>query len=296
MSVSVFAIALLVFAARCPPAAIVAGDEAIVSPVKSALGERGVRAPPLGCPALKVSVAQRSEVLELQLDTGDRRSIARSAKSPEEAATIIESWARADLVEPLLVHELPAEPKTVVTATPPEPRPFAFGAAATAGFGSDRSFWSGADLRGCFLVWVLCAGGRFAYAVDAGTAGDARALDGSRNLLDLGLIADVPVVLGDFELLPGIGAGQTIVRSERLIGSTLVYEDAAGLRLRAQLGLSWQFVPRLSVRIDGAVDYAPFARTRLLESLILDGPDNIPLAGEPRFMGWIRAGLELGGI
>jgi hypothetical protein len=298
----------------CPPVALLRGDPALVEAVRVELAERGVSGSPVrGCEAVRIGVQSRGSEIALAIEAAGGSEILRTAGDAEGAATIIESWARSDLTAPLLEHELPPDvrkpvepslsPEPSVGSTPAplpsppsHPRPFALSLGAVAGRGSDGSTWSGADLRGCFQVWHLCVGGRLQHAVDLGLGGDAARLDGERSVLDLGLTADVPLVLGHFEIVPGAAIGLGNVRASREVGPNTVEDDAGGLRLRAQIGLTWRFAERWSLRLDTAVDYAPFSQPTLFESILEDGPEDVEIPGDPTAIGWLRVGLEVGGI
>jgi hypothetical protein len=303
-------------AGECPAAAVLEGDETLVRTVQARLEARGLASEPLlGCDAVRVSLAAHGDQIAMQIAAGESQPIARSAHDASEAATIIESWARTDVAAPLLEHELPPRPplrpaapdekspqQTPTDDAPPlvEPRPFAIGASAAAGLGSDGSKWFGIDIRGCFLVWRVCLGGRFQPAFELRGAGDFG--QQPRLSLDFMATADLPLVLDFLEVAPGFGIGQSILRSERTMtnpvdGPPLVVEDdTSGFKLRAQLGAGFRVARHWSARLELALDYTPFAERVLRESVVEGEPENIAIEGEVPLTAWLRAGLELGGL
>jgi hypothetical protein len=293
---------------ECPPVALLEGDLRLVRRVRAELAGRGIRFVPIeGCESFRVALAARGAEVSISI-IGDRGTqIARAARDPNEAATIIESWARTDITAPLLEHELPPDvrqpldvPETrassaIVPEPPRPPRLFVVSAAGVSGIGSDRSVWVGFDAHGCARVWELCMGGAFEYAIDVGVSGDSDRLETERSLFSLLATAELPWLLGDIELIPGIGAGLGIVPSEREVGLQDVIHNALGLRLRGQLGVAGRVDRLWSVRADLGLDVAPFGESESLRN-VSGREERIAIAGEPKLMGWLRFSLELGGI
>jgi hypothetical protein len=296
--------------ATCPATAALEGDQSLVSEVREILSSRGV---PQGsateCGALSIVLEARQSRIQITIADASGERAVREAHGALGAATIIESWVRADLEAPLLDREAleeqrkpfrPEEPVYTETNTSPgpalQPRPFTLSFGPVVGLASDASTWSGVEARGCVRLWQLCLGGRFQYALDLAQGGDAAALGGSRSLLDLGLTVELPVTLEAVELIPGLAIGHANLNSHRMAGLVPIEDDAPGLRLRAQLGGSWRFSTLWSARIDTAIDFEPFAQNRLFESTTTHGPENFALPGEPSFIGWIRLAIEAGEI
>jgi hypothetical protein len=103
----------------CPPAATVAGDAHRVAPVRRSLAERGIsQVGTPGCPRLEVAIARASAGFDLHITDADGRTSRRRLRSAEAAATLIESWARTELSDPLLPLRQPREdPAATATAT-----------------------------------------------------------------------------------------------------------------------------------------------------------------------------------
>ena len=297
---------LLMFGTNeCSSGAALAGDAALVGAVADALEQRGLETGGR-CP-VAVQIDPLDGALALAIEAGGAK-VDRVAADPREAATIIESWVRDDVTSDLLEHALPEDVRDPIPAEPGEPyeppkptvvhepRPFALSAGGVFGVAADSSTWSGVDIRGCFSVWRLCLGGRFQYSVDLGLGGDAKRLAGSRKLYGIFASADMPLVFDRLELLPGIAIGNSVLVTERELAEGEVSDDAGGLRLRGQIGISYRLDERWAARFDAAVDYAPFARKQIFESLVDDGPEDVELAGEPVTVVWLRLALELGGL
>ncbi|MCC7381009.1 MAG: hypothetical protein IT384_04225 [Deltaproteobacteria bacterium] len=297
----------------CPTHVLLEGDPSVIERLRPWLIERGILPDAVeGCGGPSVQLDASGSALALRISTDGRAGVDRRARDAIEAATIIESWAREDVTEPLLTRSIPAlpKPRAVLQSAreddpagdapsqprTPAPLSFAVSAGAVVGVGSDASTWSGVDLRGCLDLWVLCLGGRLQYSVDLLRSGTAVRWGAERAALDLSATAELPISVGPVELTPGLGIGQGLVFAERDFGPVEVKEDAGGLRVRAQLGASWRLSGRWALRLDAALDLAPFARQELLANRSDPIPEVIRLPGEPSAIGWVRLAVELGGI
>ena len=230
--------------------------------------------------------------------------VKRALPNAESAATFVESWVRADIAAPLLegASRRPMKPirppenssprEVAETPTPPRPRPLAVTLGGIVGLANDGSIWTGAELTGCFRMGWVCVGGRLQYAKDLALSGMAAQLDGTRSAVDVGLLADVPLRKGNWELAPGLGVGTTLFQTR----SGSANDETGGLRLRGQWSVAWLFSETFELRATAAVDYAPFATEELFESTMEGGPETVPIPGEPKVLGWLRLGFGMRGM
>ena len=257
-----------------------------------------------GCEMIAVLIEPENRGLSIAIEPSGVR---RTANDPVSAATIIESWVREDVTEPLLSRELPPP---VREPFPPEEeesrvevqlqapgRRYALGLSGVFGIGGDGSNWWGADLRGCAHLSLVCVGGRAQVSADLGANGQAERLDGDRLLVDLSPTIELPIEFDRIDLSPGVGIGLSIQRTnldEDRGAPGVTKKLVFGGKVRFQLGLSCWLAPNWSLRLDLAFDWAPFARERIYGEMP-DGTRGAELPGEPEVMGWLRAGLEVGG-
>lgn len=272
-------------ATPCPPSARLDGDPEIAAALAEKLEARGI--PPAGACAAVVAevVAVEGKYLITVVDAWGRKA-SRHAATLDTAASLIESWARADLEEPLLrtapeetpaISEAPAEAPPA--ATPPEapsaptfvssPLPadddvgFSLRLAAELGSSSDGSGWAGVAAGGCGQIGAFCFGG-------TARAGQRFGRD-TRRAHGLELLADVtlPISLGALELRPAFGLGGSWRgagdrecrrgRSGRTCDGLFLEDDgdavmAAETRLDGSLALS----PGFAVELTTSASYAPF--------------------------------------
>ncbi len=299
---------VLVAAETCPSEATLDGDRTVVRSVERLLEARGVTVgapndPPNGCEPLRIHLAVIGRGIRV-----DRPGGRRIAEDEAQAATIVESWVRRDLTEPLLAGALPPKRPFVpeapdrassaeLASKPAEGRSFALGLGSAAGVANDGSIWGGLDLSGCVRVSLVCVGGRFRYGFDRGAGGDSKDLETDRQIFDLTAFADVSIDrVGPFTFVLGAGLGLGLSYLERTFDGHRITDDTGGLRVRAQLGARLPLSASWALRLDVEIDYSPFAQQRVFEGLTEDGPNDIPLAAEPHLIGWLVLALELGGF
>lgn len=195
--------------------AVLDGDPALVATVGDDLGRRGVAtlAHSEG-DAIRVTLAQQPDGILLALRDPQGRAAERRVATAETAATLIESWARPGLADPLLDRQpppTPAPPAILTAPAPPaEPAPrwtpvFRFGA----NNGGHR-MWLGASVGACGRVGPLCLGGelRFAHQLGGGDEFSPPELptQPESDLQGL-LLAELPISLGRPVLVLAVGAG-----------------------------------------------------------------------------------------
>jgi len=194
--------------------ALLEGDPELVATVGDELGRRGVATMATSeDQAIRVTLARQPDGIVLALHDPQGRAAERRVATAETAATLIESWARPGLAEPLLDRQPPPPPPAIVTAPvlPAEPAArrwtpvFRFGAD-----NGDHRLWLGAGVGACGRVGPLCLGGELRLAHQIG--GDReRAAPGlpapAESDLQGLLLAELPVALGRPVVVLAVGAG-----------------------------------------------------------------------------------------
>lgn len=108
----------------CPPTATIGGPAALAQPLTKALIARGVQIEPAGlpagsCPLLDVQVAAAPGGLKVAITDPWGRRAERSLADVLTAATLIETWARMDLLQTTETSSAAAVPAAPVMLTPP---------------------------------------------------------------------------------------------------------------------------------------------------------------------------------
>jgi hypothetical protein len=276
-------------ARACPPAVRLDGEKALVSEVAPVLAGRGISTAAGGCPALAVSIERRGRATLVWATADGDQAGARSVTDVRTAATVIESWVRTDVAEPLLARRPPADdPETpaVLVATPPA-APAArlrFATLGEVGLASDRTVTGGFALRACSMVGRVCVGGgaRFATVVDGPTMWEATM---DREAVDALADADLPMHLGPVTMSPGLGVGAGWVHTHEEDGSDA--KQTAGLRGELRLALS--------VRLARQLALASVLSLELAQTLATEADSRERLPSDPRALAHVGLGLVFGG-
>jgi len=244
---SVFVTAALVSLATppvCVPSAQVVGP--LEAPLAEALRRRDVRVPPApGCPVLKVEVAAEGSGIAV------RRPPAPAQRVPDlaTAALLVETWVRAELIDPLLSARRPPPARPLRTE-----RPFHVGGGFDVGVTDDRALWLGGRLHGCLQLGMFCPGVRLRTLFDAGEVGESQEAEVTR--LSLGVL-----VTGDFvwgPLRTGVGVGATTVRVD---SKTSRDDDIGGAPLlEAHIDYAFPLSEDWALEVDLAGDWALWPR------------------------------------
>lgn len=287
-------------AGPCTPVVRVSGEPALVGPVVDLLRARRLAvagASRCGAVSAALAAAGPGERVRVTIVDPDGRTIERIADDVEGAATAIESWARRDVSDPLLQARAVAVGPAPAAAAVDEPEAAPGGTrsvevelGADGGVSDDGALWAGARARGCVQLGALCVGGLARYARDSEARGDSAEFESSRHSVSLLLTADLPLRRGRLWWSPGAGIGQASIHASR--GQDT--EDTIALQLRGHLAAGWRLAGPWSLRVDLAAEYAPLANTRLGDEPD-DSGDDMPLAGAPRWLGWLALGIAYGG-
>lgn len=194
----------------CPAAVQLEGDPALTAALTPVLRSRGiVTQPPLGCPLSFIRVTRSPTGLLVCIHQELAQS-ERVVSDPAVAATLIESWMRSDLTDPLL-----AAPDLMTAPPPPPPPPvspraapprFTLDLLVESAIDKDGAIWVGGSLHGCAPVGPLCLGAivRAAAEVPASYVGTYR---DQRVALDVLASVLWPLRRGRWVVAPGLGLG-----------------------------------------------------------------------------------------
>jgi hypothetical protein len=292
----------------CVPAARVDGGSAIEATVIAELRRRGITTSPAGaCPFVRADLRERGDNVVVHIVDADGRVVERTANGPLAAATLIESWTRADVVAPLLVARpdpVPTFPTTrtlasqvdtrsQVIATPRPPRDrlppaLSLTASGETSLATDGSIWFGLSAGLCVPMGPVCTGALARVASDPGRWGDSQDRHSSRLAADVLLGAALPFRRGRLTLLPalalGVGWMRTSALKSTVSGDTLDV-DSGGIRTSSSIQISFALSPRLALDLGLTVDFAPLAHTAPYDA------EATFLAGEP--LAYFRAGVGL---
>lgn len=290
LALSILSCAVPAYAEPC-----VSGDPALVDRVSEVLAARGVT-----CDTPRARIERRGEQLVVATDAVDGVVTERAVGDPTTAATVIESWARADIAEPLLAIRPVAAPapeampvREIVTVARPESRGVQLFAAAETSFGSDHTGWLGAQVGGCVMIGPVCAAARLRFAsVATGPGPWQGALE--RRGTELLVGGDVPIRIGRAVLSPGFagGIGQIHTHIESPLGH--MGSETAGLRADVHATLSYPLGKNLAFDLSLAVDVTQATDTET--RLRMTAPDELALPDEPLFLFRLGAGLRYGGL
>ncbi len=300
-------------AAECPPSARVTGEPAVVEAVARLLRERGVVVvdtaaevqafQPEGCSHVTASVATGGGRIMVWIVDPDGRRAERLTEDTIAAATTIESWARRDLVSPLLASRsmIPIDdvstPAVTQAATSSAPgASYTLVVGIDAGVSNDRSVWTAARAQGCIRVGRVCIGGILRYAYDTHQTGATATYDTHRTGIDVSVTVGVPFGVGPLSVMPFAGLGQLGVTATRDLDpmevipqketeQTSAIHGVVGGSASARLRGQW------SLRADVAGLLAPFARQALGDAAELD-----ILPASPKLQFWFGVGLAYGAL
>ena len=286
----------------CPPGVRLFGDEAAAKAVSALLLTAGVQTSgEQHCVTVIAELRREPDGrLGVRLADTQGRSTDRLVSDAETAAAVIESWARVDLVAPML--EAPAQavpevelaapgqapsaaskPETHAGGVPAGPRKD-FDATAWLGvsLANDDSLWTDLSIAACLRLGAACLGAELRGSFDT-EAHDAE-LDTDRGEVGGLLSAEfmLPIPESRWRVSPGFAAGAGYVSSDvdadasPEIGHAVSRGDVS-----MRLGVFTHAAAALarSVHLSGRLGFevAPLARTRA------ELEDGVLIAGVPRW-------------
>jgi len=294
--------------AACRPGVRLDGDAALVGAVGAALGERGVTtdvAPdatgnPRECLPARVTLARHDERIAVTITGAREAAVEREVTDARTATTVIESWVRTDVDEPLLASRTIAMAAPAPAAPPPPPPPpvmtttvappaangrgVQLFAIAERSIASDGTNWLGVQIGGCVALGPLCIGGRGRFSVAGGPQLSHDNLE--RHGFELLAAADLPLRFGPAMLSPGIGVGVGSVHTHQ--EGTPQSEGTGGPHADAHVSLAYQLRPHLALEAAMSVD--------VTETTHVDSSSAVMLPDEPQFFARFGAGVRFGGL
>ena len=284
-------------AQTCGPAVLLAGDPELVAVVGELLGARGIELAPGACPSIRAHLERRGDALVIEVEPLDGPPIERVVAEAKTAATVIESFTRADVGSPLLAtHAVPSttsdelQVRSGPVVLAPAPGAAArgvhvFGAFETS-YATDRTSWLGAHVGACIMLGPVCAAARLRIAnVATGPGVWKDALDRRSTELLVGL--DIPFTFGRMVFSPGFAAGLGQMHTH---GATHeMRSETGGMRADVHATLSVPISRHLALDLFGAADLTQ-------ETNVEWGPQMVPLPAEPRLIVRMGVGLRYGGL
>ncbi|MDB4963621.1 MAG: hypothetical protein JWP01_3620 [Myxococcales bacterium] len=287
----------------CPPAVIVAGEPATAAAITRLLGERGILAPLEGCPAERASVDSFEGEIVVSIVDVDGRRTQRQVADLATAAALIETFSvtaplpsgssRPKAPPPLEVHDVEDQPEVFVPQLPGRRTvPGAVGVSIGSSFASDGSVWLSSSGFACVDLGRLCVGGAARYSRDAELSGRGEKTETTRSETDVLLSVEVPIHTGRWSFSTGLGLGIGWLRVRRDVmtsdGPQQLELDTGGLRAELRTTTSVPLRRGVSLTLGVALGFAPGAHTQSFRE------EGFEIAGEPRTVGRIELGLELG--
>lgn len=195
----------------CPTAVQLEGAPDLTTALTPVLRSRGiVTQPPAGCPLSFIRITRSPAGLLVRIHQ-ELAETERMVSDPSVAATLIESWMRNDLTDPLLAAPDLLQPPAPPTPPPPPPVPrtgprFTADLLFETGYDKDGAIWLGGSIQGCAPVGPLCLGAmvRAAAEVPASYVGTYR---DQRVALDVLVSVLWPLRRGRWIVAPGLGLG-----------------------------------------------------------------------------------------
>ena len=286
----------------CPPGVRLLGDEATAKAVSAHLLTAGVQTSgEQHCVTVIAELRQEPDGrLSVRLADTQGRSTERLVSNAETAAAVIESWARVDLVAPMLetptqpFPELERAPPLQAPSAPPQPkahkdgvpvRPHKdFGATAWLGLSlaNDHSLWTDLSIAACLKVGAACLGAELRGSFDMETHRAKLETDRGEvgGLLSAEFVLPIPETR--WRVSPGFAAGAGYVSSE--VDADALPENAHAVSrgdVSMRLGVFTHVSAPLArgVQLAGRLGFevAPLARTRA------EPEDGVLIAGLPRW-------------
>ena len=284
-------------AETCRPAIELAGDAALVAEVSEILGARGVSLSVEQCGAIRAHVDRRGNAIGIVIDQPDGTQLERVVGETKTAATVIESFVRMDVGDPLLAtRALPSEPPSPIRdrVDPPDPAPQMLRAARgvhllsafEGSYASDHTSWIGAHIGVCVMFGPVCGAARLRFASVADGPGVWKE-QLERRSTELLFGIDVPFAVGTLTLSPGFaaGLGQMHTRGEM----KEMRAETGGVRADVHVTLTIPLWRRLAIDVFSAADLTQETRVEWDASIA-------PLPDEPRLLVRFGIGLRYGGL
>jgi hypothetical protein len=286
--------ALPAAADACPLAVVLDGDAHAIATVGEMLAARGIALEAIDCEPTRAHLEVRGAQIAIDVVQTDGAHIERIVGDSATAATVIESFARSDVGDPLLASRpVPApparaaSPEIEVSRTqppPPSPRGVRLSIVYESSFASDGTRWTGLHIGACIMLGPVCAG---ALLRGAKVTKDPWDDDIERQTTELFGGLDVPFSIGRWQFAPGFAAGLGHMHTR--VGES--HTETGGVRADAHVTFSIPIWRRLAVDIFAAGILTQ--ETRIDDQMI--GATTVR-PDEPRLVFRLGAGLSYGGL
>lgn len=300
----------------CRPSARLTGERPLADEIGAVLRERGIAVVAdaaessasagsdpaftgAACRQVSAEVATGGHRIMVWITDDEGHRVERLTEDVPAAATAIESWARRDLLDPLLdaraaipiglpgaASAAQVERTAAPAAAPPHYR---LAGGADVGVSGDGGLWTGVHAQACGRIGRICLGGLVRYAYDLERSGDTRRLGTERSGLEIGATVELPVHRGALAIAPGLGLALSSITAHNPIEEET--EQVSAAYARAQLAAGYALARDWSLRAEVSLGFAPLARERLGEP---DGIDR-QLAASPKLLTWLGLGVAYGG-
>ncbi|TMQ15183.1 MAG: hypothetical protein E6J90_25790 [Deltaproteobacteria bacterium] len=281
-------------AGACPPAVALAGDPELVRAVRDQLDARGIAPELPSCPAVRARIEHRGAVLVVGIDRADGPAIERAVTGPATAATVIESWTRRDVAEPLLAtRAVPAdEPAVAASAPPPAAQGIQLFAAEETSLASDRTVWGGMQIGACIMLGPICAAARVHGGKVMSWPASWSAF--SRKGAEVYAGVDVPIAVRWTRLTLGFAAGYGSMFTRHHGDGENMGIEISGPRAEVHATLSLPLTAHI------AIDVAATGELTQATGMETHGPDSpdpsIVFPDEPRALFRLAIGVRYGAL
>lgn len=277
--------------ARADACATLSGEPDLVATVTEALRARGI-APEATC-SVHARVEKSGDAVVVHIEA-DHAPVERTVSSADSAATMIESWARADVAAPLLVARAPAPagedepaPRAEARVVVSRPRGIHLFTDAESSVASDGTVWAGAQVGACIELGPLCAAARARFAnVLIGPDPFDGELD--RRSIEVLIGGDVPLTYRGVRLMPGIAGGVGSMHTHVDSMGTHMGRETGGMRAEAHVTGALPITPRLAFELSLSIDI-----TQQTES---EQSGTIMIPNDPLLFARVGAGLRYEGL
>jgi hypothetical protein len=275
-------------AAPCPPTVALTGDPDLIASVAEVLAAHGVAAATPACPGIQARLGVRAGFITVdRIGPDDVTRESRMLAEPATVASVIESWTRLDLEEPLLaVHPIPPpDPRDEITRPPTRvaARDVQVFGAMEASFADDLTSWMGVVVGVCVEVDSVCVSARGRFATIASGAGLWSQVE--RHSQDALIGGDIPFRVGPATMTFGFGAGMGSVHTGLRENGAMQGSETFGLRADVHLAWSLPIARHLALDVSASLDGAQVTDVESTRG---------QLANEPHVFGRLGAGLRYG--
>jgi hypothetical protein len=259
----------------CRPAVVVYGEPKLIKNIKVLLKKRGIEdTQVLKCPTILAKVERKDDKLVLWMQDSYGRTSERPISDAQSAATLLESWARTDLTDPLwAIDSAPEEPTTApssatvvipqkkarVYADDPGPTkedetPFSDEPRYKWWQTPDRGFVRLGDglsvatefsrgLDGTNAVGAKVTGCKLVGPICLGTLARAGTLTGPNQVYaDVEGTFNIPMKFRQIWVTPGLGAGVGWMRKDSLFTDLFLVKDTLQTTINSSGGLRAEFL------------------------------------------------------